>query len=255
MLPVIQVGPLALQAPALLLMVSIWLALSVVERYAKLFGHRAENLSNLVWVALIGLLVGARLAYVVRYFAAFEGNWLSVLSPSPMLFDWESGAVIGVLAGLIYGQRKGFKLMNTLDALTAGLAVWMVALPLANFLAGTANGMASDVPWAVNLNGANRHPVQIYEAGLAALILWWVFPLRIASRGWADIPGRTFLTWLAASAGARLLLEPLRAESNLLPGNLRMAQVIAWLLLAAALWLLWKTSGRTIRETGDGSGR
>ncbi len=48
----------------------------------------------------------------------------------------------------------------------------MLAVPLANLASGDAFGAPSSLPWAIELWGAARHPVQIYEAVAAGLILW-----------------------------------------------------------------------------------
>ena len=48
-------------------------------------------------------------------------------------------------------------------------------------------------------------------------------------------PGQTFLVFIALSSLSRLFIETFRADSHLLPYGLRLAQVIAWFVLAAAL--------------------
>ena len=71
MFPIIQVGPLAIQAPGLFLIVGIWLGLSLAERYSTQFGIDKKKLYNLVFLCLVGGIVGARLTYVIRYPNAF----------------------------------------------------------------------------------------------------------------------------------------------------------------------------------------
>jgi len=44
-----------------------------------------------------------------------------------------------------------------------------------------------------------------------------------------------FLLFAALTAGARLFLEAFRGDSTLILGGLRLAQVIAWVMLAATL--------------------
>ena len=52
--------------------------------------------------------------------------------------------------------------------------------------------------------------------------------------------GWRFLTFLELSAGACLFLEAFRADSLLLPGGLRLAQVAAWFVMAVSLYGLMK---------------
>lgn len=73
--------------------------------------------------------------------------------------------------------------------------------------------------------------------GAIAILLWLG---RLSKR--TDLPsGRLFLVFLALTAGTRLFFEAFRGDSALIWGGIRTAQVIAWLVLAGALWgLMWK---------------
>jgi prolipoprotein diacylglyceryltransferase len=234
MLPVLNVGPLAIQFPGLVLIAGLWLGLSLAERYASRRGVQASALYNLVFVALIAGVIGARLAYVARYPEAFRGNPLSLVSLNPGLLDIWGGLAVGVIAALVYGQRKGLALWTTLDALTPALAALAIALHLSHLASGAAFGAPTDLPWGIELWGARRHPAQIYATLGASLILAYLWPSR--KRAW--VPGVYFLTFLALSAAARLFLEAFRGDSALLPNGFRAAQVIAWLALAASLWAI-----------------
>ena len=245
MLPTLQVGPLAVPVPALLVLLGIWLGLSLAERAAPRYGVDPNHLYNLVLIALVGGLVGARLAYALRYPALFAGRPLDLLSRDLALLDPLGGVAIALIAALVYAQRRQMPFWSTLDALTPGLAVMGVALGLSHLASGSAFGSPSNLPWAIELWGAPRHPVQVYETILAALILVAVWP----AKGWIrpTRPGMLFLSFTALSALSRLFLEAFRGDSTLWFDGLRSAQIIAWLVLAASLWLLLRR--RTIQTT------
>jgi len=241
MLPILQVGPLAVQLPGLLLLAGLWLGLALSEKYARRRAVQANDLYNLVFIALIAGVLGARLVYTLRYPAAFAANPAGLFSLNPGLFDPFGGLAAGCLAALIFGQRKQLDLWRTLDALTPLLAVLAIALALANLASGNGYGAPADLPWSIELWGARRHPTQIYEGLLAGLGLGLFWPAR---RIWAyravAAPGVRrgvyILAFLAYSAAARLLTEAFRGDSLLLPGGLRAAQVITWIVLALCLW-------------------
>ena len=241
MLPILQIGPLALQVPGLVILAGIWVGLSLSERVAPRFGTNANDLYNLAFIGLISGLIGARLAYIARYPAAFSSNFISVISLNPGLLDPWGGAAFGMILALIYGQRKKMSFWGTLDALTPALAVFMIALGLSHLASGNAFGNPTSVPWGIDLWGAHRQPTQIYEIILASIIFWAIW----SKRGQADsrLPGEYFLAFTAMSAGARLFLEGFRGDSVLI-GGIRSAQVAAWLVLAASLWGL----GRLLRK-------
>jgi len=241
MLPILQIGPLAIQVPGLVILAGIWVGLSLSEREAPQFEINANDLYNLAFIGLISGLIGARLAYIARYPAAFTSNLFSVISLNPGLLDPLGGTAFGMILALIYGQRKKMSFWGTLDALTPALAVFMIALGLSHLASGNAFGTPTSVPWGIDLWGAHRQPTQIYEIILSSVIFWIIW----YQRGNADSrpPGEYFLAFTAMSAGARLFLEGFRADSVLI-GGIRIAQIAAWLVLAASLWGL----GRLLRR-------
>jgi phosphatidylglycerol:prolipoprotein diacylglycerol transferase len=235
MLPILNLGPLAIPVPELLILAGVWFGLSLAEKHAPRRPFPTETLYNLVSVMLLSGVLAARAVYALRHPSAFAASPASLLSLNPGLLDGGGGVVGGLLAGWIFGQRKGLTLWPTLDALAPLLGVMLVAVPLANLASGDAYGAETSLPWAITLWGAARHPVQVYEAVAAGLILARLFPgPRMASRP----TGQDFLLLAAWSAGARLFLEAFRGESLTTLGGVRVAQLAAWLALAAALALL-----------------
>lgn len=233
MLPVVNIGPLALQTPGLALLIGLWLGLGLAEKYSARRGVPPNLLYNLAFVALTSGVIGARLAYLIRYPEAFASSPLSLLSLNPGLLDPSGGLAVGAIGGVIYAQHKKMALWPTLDALTPFLAVMAVALGVSHLASGAAFGAAAQIPWAMELWGARRHPSQVYEILAAAAILAVLWPGRWSEK---EPAGRYFLWFVALSAAARLFLEGFRGDSLLLAGGWRAAQAAAWLLLAASLW-------------------
>ena len=234
MLPILQIGPLALPVPQFSLLLALWLGLSLAENLAPRRGISSEALYNLVFTGLAAGLIGARLGYVLQYPSAFVQSPLSLISLNPGLLDPFSGYVIGLLGMLIYGRRKQFPFLNMLDVLTPLVAVLAVGIAAAHIASGEAFGAETSLPWGINLWGASRHPSQIYE--LAGALVIMVLTLRQLSRN--THAGVSFLCFVALTAGARLFLEAFRGDSLTIIGGLREMQIAAWLVLAAALLLL-----------------
>lgn len=245
MFPILQLGPLAIRTPGLFLLLGLYLGLTLAERHSNRHGIKPDHIYNLTFVALIAGVLGARLSFAAQHAALFRGSLLNLVSLDTTLLDPFGGFAISLIATLVYGQRLKLNPPGTLDAFTPLLAVFAVALGLAHFASGEAFGAPTSLPWGIELWGATRHPSQVYET-LAALIilviLWIQFRKDIA-------PGKLFLQFAAYSAGARLLLESFRGDSILIFGGLRLAQIVAWLVLTISLVLLerqWtKLSSRT----------
>jgi phosphatidylglycerol:prolipoprotein diacylglycerol transferase len=243
MFPILQLGPLALQVPGFVLLVSVWLGLSLAEKNAPQHQVNPAYLYNLSFAALIGGILGARLIYAARYPAAFIASPTGLFSLNPGLLDPWGGLAAALIVALVYGQRRKMPFWSTLDALTPGLALFLIGLALANLASGKGYGIPTELPWGIPLWGKLRHPTQVYEALAYTVILTAFWP----QRGWlnATLPGHTCLRFLATSAGVRLFLEAWHGDSKAIIFGLRAAQVIAWLVLLAALIGLYRLSKPT----------
>ncbi len=242
MMPVLQVGPLAVQMPGLMYLLGLWMGLSLAEKFAAKRGYSVDDLYNLTFSGLVAGVIGARLGYVFQYPEAFISSPASLVSLNPGLLDPFFGFAAALLAMLIFGQRKKLPFWQTLDALTPLLAVFMVGVALAHIASGEAFGAETNLPWGIELWGAKRHPTQFYELAAALLIL---LGLGWRSKDTTNPPGTLFLAFMALTAGARLFLEAFRGDSSLALG-FRVAQVMAWLVMAVAFWGLAKRNAKRI---------
>lgn len=234
MLPVLQLGPLAVQLPGLLLIAGVWLGTMLIDRAAARYGLAADDLTSMVFYSLLAGLLGARLGYVLRFPDVYLGDPLAVVSLNTFTLSLPEGFLAGGVAALIYGRGKGLPLWDTLDALTPSLALMGVTVALAHISSGDAFGSLTDLPWAVELWGGWRHPTQIYELIIVVSLLIYAW----RGRAPGPFPGYRFLTWAAMFALGRVFLEAFRGDSQVILGVLRRAQVTALLSALAALWAL-----------------
>lgn len=252
MLPILNLGPLAVQTPGLIILLGIWIGLGRAEKTAHDFGIILNRLYSLVLLAIIGGLLGGRISYLSRNLAAFSADPLSIISLNPAMLDVSGGILTGLLTGLVYGQRRGLRLWPTLDALTPAFSVMLVAWGLANFASGDAFGLPARLPWSVELWGELRHPAQLYETLAALIILWVVWPRQVVWQRRFGKPapdGLYFLMFIILSSGSRIFLEAFRGDSLLIFERLRVAQGIAWIILVFGLWLFNKKVIPFIRES------
>ena len=236
MLPYLHLGPLLLPLANLTLLLGVWLGSWLAEKEAVHLKIQPDQISNLVLIGVIAGLVGARLAYAIRFLNAYLSNPLGLFTLNPGTLSPSEGLFIGVLAAWIYGQRKGLRFRPALDALTPGLAAFLVCLGVAHLFSGDAYGTPAQLPWAIYLWGEYRHPTQVYEILLAGLIFLVIqkHPLEKVGQG--------LNLWLvfALTAAARIFLEAFRGDSLIWLGGFRAAQVIGLGVLSAALWFLWE---------------
>jgi phosphatidylglycerol:prolipoprotein diacylglycerol transferase len=231
MLPVLQVGSLAIPVPGLALLIGVWAALGLSEKEARRLQLDPDAIYTLAFTGLVAGLVGARLAYALHYWSVYSRDPLGILSLNATALAPGEGALIGVTAAVVYGARRQLPLRATLDALAPGVATMAVAVAVAHVASGDAFGALTALPWRVYLWGEYRHPSQIYELIGALLVLGVTW--RTRARGL--FPGSNFLLVVALSAAARIFLEAFRGDSLVLPGGWRAAQIVGLVVLAACL--------------------
>jgi phosphatidylglycerol:prolipoprotein diacylglycerol transferase len=230
MFPVIHIGPVAVQTAGLFVLASIWIGMTLVEKRAGNSGIQSASLDNLILYSLVGFIVGGRLSYTALHWVSFQTSPLDLFSLNTSLFDLAGGLAAGVITALVYGHRKTFPFWRTLDALTPFFAMLLVGISFSHLASGDAYGKETSMPWGIELYGKLRHPSQVYEIAAALAVLFFIglqkpFPI-------AGIRMLSFTAWTAAS---HLFLEAFRGDSNFLPGGFRLEQILAWLILAAAL--------------------
>lgn len=208
-----------LLAAALTGVVALWLVL-------RLTGA-SSALDLAVTAAVVGMLTGRLTAMALAGINPFTDP-LDVLLVRGGVNT--AGATIGAVAYLIWATRRERDLLTQMGpAATAGLAGWHAGCLWREACLGT----AADVPWGWSLAGSEvvRHPVELYTAALmmaATLVL-----VRREGRGGAGLA-------LMATAGARLLTEPLRPSL----GTGR----VWWYAAGAAVGLTWAVMGDSVFE-------
>ena len=215
----------------ILLLAAAWIGLALTEKRAERHGISKDALSSMVFYSVFGYLLGGRLLYAFSNYSAFVQSPLNIFSLNRDLFDPVAALAVAIFVGVVYGSRQKLPVWPALDALTPLFAFIFVGISLSHLAAGTAFGSQTNLPWAIELWNATRHPTQIYES-IAALFIFGI----IWSRKSSSLPGSDFLLFTASTAGARLFLEAFRGDSTLILGGWRLAQVFAWVVLAIALF-------------------
>lgn len=241
MLPVLQVGPLAIQLPGLLLLAGVWVAVLAAERGALRRTIPAERMTNLILISGVAGILGARLGYALRFLDLYLEQPLALFALNPSTLSNFEGFIAAILAGGIYIQHWRLPVLDVLDALAPGLALFMIAIGLAHLASGDAFGAVSSVPWSIELWGAERQPSQVYEI-IAAVVIFG-FILRLQQHTFSS--GFLFFALLTCHSLARLFLEAFRGDSLIVAGSLRIAQVLSLAALAGSLLALHLLSRRT----------
>jgi phosphatidylglycerol---prolipoprotein diacylglyceryl transferase len=219
-------------------------------------GLTDDDLLSCLLAAVIGVIVGGRLGYVLFY-----GGGVYLSHPAEILALWDGGmsfhgGLLGILvAGLVVSRTMRIPWLTLCDLGSVAAPAGLFFGRLANFVNGELWGRATTVPWAMVFPGAGplpRHPSQLYEAALEGVVLFAVV-VWIAMR--RPAPPRGFvLGWLLVLYGIfRIAVEFFRepdVQIGFLPGGLTMGQVLSVPLIVGGVALLVWAQHRRLPQEG-----
>lgn len=243
-----SLGPLVVRWYGLAYVLGFVCAAAIIYFVAKRWklGMSEDNLLTLMVCAIVGVVLGARIGYVLFY---GDGYYLS--HPLEILaFNQGGMSFHGGLVGLLIGgavaarmTRIPFLTLADLGSIAAPIGLFFGRC--ANFVNGELWGAPTDGPLGVVFGGAAgmmpRHPSQLYEAVLEGLVIFCV--LCALSRKRPPRPQGTFLgAFLVLYGIFRFLIEFVREPDvqlgYLWGGWLTMGQVLSAPLIVAGIALL-----------------
>jgi phosphatidylglycerol---prolipoprotein diacylglyceryl transferase len=238
MLPVLQLGPLALPIYPLSLLLATWAALAAGGWAARRQGIAGDHIYNAGLYGIIAAVVVSRLAHVIAYWPAYRAQPLEIVGFNTRALIWWPGLLAALVVAGWYIRRHRLPWAKVVDAGALGALVGMSIACLGAFLSGRGLGAPTGLPWGITTWDVPRHPFQLYWmlAILAAVgLVAWVLSRR-------KEPGAAALAALAGYGLAMLLIEPARADSLTITGGLRVAQLLG---LAAVILALWRLRSRS----------
>jgi phosphatidylglycerol:prolipoprotein diacylglycerol transferase len=259
MIPYIEIPPipvvagLEIHAFGVLTALGILAAAHLAARAARVYAPGNDRpMIDAAPVALLGGLIGAHLLHVLGY----HPELLTSQGPLVLLRFWDGlssmgGVLGGLIAVLLYFRRKGIPLRRYLDAFALGMAPgWMVAR-LGCFVAHDHPGTLTTFPLAVAYPGGARHDLGLYDAILLAVLSVVLYALARRRRPEGFLMGVLAIGY----AVPRFFLDFLRARDlAFVDGRilgLTPAQYVAFLLVAAGVWLLVGARGAAPAGSGD----
>jgi len=239
MQPELHIGGITLQTFGLMMGLAFVAAGWIVSKRLKEIGKPVDWAYEMVFAALIGGIVGARLWWIAENWSSAKDDLLGSLFSGAGLV-WYGGAIGGAICVLLWAWRRnwlGLQLLDTASiALAAGYAIGRIGCQLA----GDGDyGIPWDGPWAMAYpNGTvptteKVHPTPVYETItmlLVAALLW-----RLRNR-WR--PGTLFALYLILAGFERFLVEFVRRNDDVILG-LTQPQLLSLLMIAGgAIFLL-----------------
>ncbi len=216
----IRLGPLAIHWYGLTYLLAFALFFFLMRRRMASPAHagqgwQAKDLDDLLFLGVLGVVLGGRLGYVLFYKP-------DVYLANPLLIFkvWEGGmsfhgGLLGVIAALAWFARSRQRpFWQVTDIVAPCVPTGIFAVRLGNFVNGELFGRVagSDVPWAMVFKHGGplaRHPSQIYQAlteGLLLFFILWWFARK--PRPLAQVSGLFLLGYGTLRFGMEFFREP-----------------------------------------------
>ena len=207
-----------------------------------------QQVESIMLYGLIGMIFGARLAYVFVY--NFDHY---IEHPGEILATWKGGlsfhgAITGIgIAILIFAKRSKKSFLNITDHISTIAPVGLMFGRIGNFINGELWGRITDAPIGMIFPDGGpfpRHPSQLYESFFEGLVLLGIMFLIYRSKPRTGVLTSCFLILYATF---RFFIEFFREPDSQLGtilGPFSMGQIlcgIMWLLGAMILTLSLNT--------------
>jgi phosphatidylglycerol---prolipoprotein diacylglyceryl transferase len=236
--PEIDIGPLTLQTFGIMFALGFVAAGVLVGKRFMELGKPVDWAYEMVFAALFGGFVGARVYYMVQNWDQVQDDFLgNVFSGEGLV--WYGGAIGGALAVLAWARYRDFLRLALLDLAAPALALGYAVGRIGCQLSGDGDyGIESDLPWAMAYpdgtvpTSEQVHPTPIYETLAMGLVAWLLWTWRDRLR-----PGGLFALYLVLSGAERFLVEFVRRNDEVLAGLTTPQLESVVLMLVGSLWL------------------
>jgi phosphatidylglycerol:prolipoprotein diacylglycerol transferase len=256
---IVRIGPIALRWYGMMYLFGFGASYLLVRRRLRsssgLTGLRVppdDFLGSLYTYLVVGLMLGARLGYVLFYdLGVYIRHPLDILEVWKGGMSFHGGLIGSITASVLCCRKYGTDFWEVADLVIATAPLGLGFGRLGNFINGELFGRVTDVPWAMVFPQGGplpRHPSQLYEfllEGVLLFIVLWQLQKRLATPG-------VLTAWFLVLYGLfRSFVELFRQpdpQLGFLFGKVTMGQVLSSVMVAAGIVLMVVRKARARRQ-------
>ena len=147
-------------------------------------GWRKEDLDDMLFYGMLGVVIGGRLGEVLFYRPAFFfANPLEIVEVWHGGMSFHGGFLGVLLAMALWARKAGRNLLDVYDFIAPLVPLGYAAGRIGNFINAELPGRVANpnLPWAMiwpNVDQLPRHPSPLYQAlidGLLVFIILWLY--------------------------------------------------------------------------------
>jgi phosphatidylglycerol---prolipoprotein diacylglyceryl transferase len=240
---IFRVGPFAIRWYGMMYVLgfgaSYFLVLYQLKK--KALGITKAQIDDIYFYLVLGLLVGARMGYVLFYNPSFY-----LEHPLEVFVLWHGGMSFhgGAIGTFVLGywamHRRKVSFLKAADLITPTIPLGLFFGRMGNFINGELWGRPSTAPWAMIFpTGGNvaRHPSQLYEALLEGLVLFavlWIYRDRKKREG--DVLAVFLILYAVFRVFCEFFREP-DAQVGYFFGLVTMGQILSIIMLVIGVLL------------------
>lgn len=241
-----SIGPLSIHWYAISYLVGIglaWWVAGVRSRKYRL-GWTQDQISDLVFYIVLGVILGGRIGYMLFYgFAQLVDN------PFSLFKIWQGGmsfhgGLIGVaIAFYVYGRRYRKHFFEVSDFISPVVPIGLGMGRLGNFANTELPGRITDVPWGLIFPGEEvmRHPSSLYQSVLEGPVLFcllWLFASK--PRPMMAITGAFGAGYGALRIFSEFFREPDAHLQFVAFNSVTMGQLLSIPMILIGLFMVWR---------------
>jgi len=175
--PVIfEIGPFQVRYYGVFYALGFIIAYFMISYLAKRrqIGITKDDVADLITYELVGVVLGARLAYVLFYNLSFYAqNPINILKLWHGGLSFHGGLLGAIIAAYLFCRKKKIGFYDIADITVIPVALALALGRIGNFINAELYGRITDMPWCIDysknqyvsdLPSGCRHPSQIYES-------------------------------------------------------------------------------------------
>lgn len=245
---IVKVGPLAIRWYGVMYVIGFALSYVLVKYQLKKEEklQKQVDLDNLYLYLIAGLVLGARLGYVLFYNLSYY-----LQNPLDIIATWQGGmsfhgGLIGVVvAGLIFTLRNKIDFWQLADIVIVTIPIGLGLGRIGNFINGELYGRVTTVPWGMVFPSGGplpRHPSQLYEFFLEGVVLFTIlwFLKRKNPK-----PGTVTAMFLILYSLFRIFVENFRepdVQLGFIIGHITMGQILSTVMMIFGVGIIFYTN-------------